>query len=196
MKTKIILALLLITLAANVHAQQGKRYDSTMKLGKAGYRVRCNNKNVEKNSLNVNPIGFENGVRDVDLEVKGRVNKAEIDDLNNDGFPELVLYVVNTADKNKINIFCISSKGNSSMAGVYFPDILDDPKLRVGYNGNDEYELLQGTLLRRFPLYTTDSTDVRPTGLYRQVQYTVVTGERGELRFKVLRSYDYDKNKK
>lgn len=194
---KIIALVLLLIVVTNIHAQQGKRYDSTMKLGKAGYKVRCNNKSVDKNNVTITPVGFETeGSHDAEIEIKGRVNKAEIDDLNNDGFPDLVLYVYNSNDKNKVSVFGITSKENKGMGGIFFPDILDDAKLRVGYNGYDEYELLQGTLLRRFPIYTTDSTNIHPTGLYRQIQYNVVKGERGELRFKVLRTYDYDKNKK
>jgi hypothetical protein len=36
-----------------------------------------------------------------------------------------------------------------------------------------------------------DTTNIRPTGMYRQVMYKVVNGDRGELKFKVARSYDF-----
>jgi hypothetical protein len=48
--------------------------------------------------------------------------------------------------------------------------------------------------MRRFPLYNTaDTAKIVPTGMMRQVQYRIVNGDRGELKFKVIRSYDYAK---
>ena len=187
------LVLLIICITATT-AQPGRRFDTTMKLGKAGYKVFTTNKSLELNSLTVNPIGFEKDAREATVQIKGRVNKAEVDDLNNDGFPELVMYVVNPGKKERSTVFGISSQKNEGFLPIYFPDVYDDQKLRVGYDGHDQYSLMEGTLVRRFPLYnTTDTANITPTGMIRQVQYRIVTGERGELKFKVVRSYDYAK---
>jgi hypothetical protein len=163
-----------------------------MKLGKVGYKVYCSNKGTDKNSLTIAPVGFENTARDISFEVKGRVNKAEVDDLNLDGFPDLLVYVNIQGDKTKLNIIGVSSDNNQAFRPIYFPDILDDPKIKIGYKGNDEYYLMEGTLVRRFPVYNLeDTTNIRPTGMCRQVMYKVVNGDRGELKFKVSRSYDF-----
>jgi len=197
MKARIIITVFISFVCCSINAQQAKQYDSSMKVGKAGYRVRCSNKKPDKNNLNISPIGFESGARDADIEIKGRVSKAEVDDLNNDGFPDMVLYVTNANDKNKGMVVGVSSSNNEGMVPMLFPDIMDDLKLRVGYVGYDEFELLQGTLLRRFPLFDTiDPANPKPTGLTRQIQYRVVAGDRGVLKFVVLRSYDVDRNKK
>jgi hypothetical protein len=89
----------------------------------------------------------------------------------------------------------ISSDANTSVKPILFPDIIDDPKLRDGYKGYDQFMLMEGQLIRRFPLYTTDSTTqvITPTGKMRQVMYTIRPGERGSLKFFVQRSYDYNK---
>jgi hypothetical protein len=177
---------------STVFGQPGRRYDSTLKLGKAGFKVSCNNKGLEKNNLSIAPVGFENGARDVTFEVKGRVNKAEVDDLNMDGFPDLIIYVNLPGDKSKLNIIAVSSDKNQGFLPIYFPDILDDPKIKSGYKGGDEYYLMEGNLVRRFPVFNMqDTANIQPTGMYRQVMYRVIYGERGELKFKVARSYDY-----
>lgn len=193
-----ILLLIASFVYSDCSAQQAKAYDSTMKLGKAGYRVRCSNKKPDKNSITIGTIGFESSaVRDFDTEIKGRVNKAEVDDLNNDGFPDMVLYVINASDRNKGQVVGVSSVNNERIMPILFPDILDDAKLRVGYNGEDEFKLLQGTLLRTFQVYDlTDKANPKPTGIYRNIQYRVVPGEKEMLKFMVLRSYEVDKNKK
>lgn len=170
-----------------------RRYDSTMKIGKAGYKVTCTNRNPEKNTINISPIGFDNTVRDFSFEIKGRILKSEVDDVNRDGYVDLLLYVYNGDTLNKGSVICISSEANNSVVPIAFPDIVDDPKLREGYRGFDEFLLMEGILNRRFPLFTTDSTGSKPTGKTRQVIYRVVSGEKNTLKFQVLRTYDYVK---
>lgn len=155
-----------------------RRYDSTMKIGKAGYKVTCTNRNPEKNTINISPIGFDNTVRDFSFEIKGRILKSEVDDVNRDGYVDLLLYVYNGDTLNKGSVICISSEANNSVVPIGFPDIVDDPKLREGYRGFDEFLLMEGILNRRFPLFTTDSTGSKPTGKTRQVIYRVVSGEK------------------
>jgi hypothetical protein len=186
-------SLALILLGLTVDAQS-KRYDSSMKLGKVGFRVLCNNKNTEKNTATISPIGFENTAREISIEVKGRITKAEVDDLNNDGFPDLVIYVFNGGAKNTGTVIGVSSDKNQGFAPIFFPDLTDDLKLRVGYVGNDEFLLMEGTLMRKFPTYeTSDTAKIKPTGLIRQIQYRVVPGDRGAQKFKVSRSYELNK---
>ncbi|MCW3088006.1 MAG: hypothetical protein JWQ78_1392 [Sediminibacterium sp.] len=184
-----MLTILIILLGLNTQAQV-KRYDSSMKLGKTGYRVTCSNKGADKNNATINPLGFENTAREVNVEIKGRITGAEVDDLNNDGFPDLVIYVFN-GDKNKGSVLGVRSDKNQGLGPIFFPDIVDDPKLRLGYIGNDEFSLMEGTLMRRFPVYnTTDSANIKPSGIVRQVQYRVVPDEKGMQKFKVSRSYE------
>jgi hypothetical protein len=57
-----------------------------MKIGKVGYKVVCNNKNIDKNQLTISLLGFEENRNDIELDVKGKVLAAEVDDVNNDGF--------------------------------------------------------------------------------------------------------------
>ena len=185
--------LLILTLAASLATTaQTKRYDSTMKLGKVGYKVSCTNKNADKNMLSVNPVGFEKEAREVSFEIKGRVLRAEVDDLNRDGFPDLVIYVYSGA-KNIGTVIGVSSDKNQGFAPIFFPDIYDDPKIKTGYSGNDDFRLMEGFLIRRFPVYDlSDTSNVRPTGVTRQVMYNVVPAERGQ-KFKVMRTYELGK---
>lgn len=175
-----------------------RRIDTIMKLGKTGYKLSCNNKNPDRNTVTVSPIGFEKEAREASFEVKGRITKAEVDDINRDGFPDLVFYVysIGIDSMPKGIVIGISSERNESMAPIGFPDIFDDPKIRVGYKGYDEYFLMEGTLMRRFPVFPADSSSAKPAGsgvLMRQVSYQIIPGERGGARFKPMRSYEYTK---
>ena len=174
---------------------QARKLDTTMKVGKAGYRVTTRNVNPEKNSITISPIGFDANMREFSFEVKGRVNKAEVDDLNADGFPDLVLYVFNNDSITKGSVVGISSETNTTVKPILFPEIVDDPKLRDGYKGNDQFMLMEGLLVRRFPVYQTDTLakSIMPTGKIRQIMYRVAPAEKGGLKFQVMRSYEYVK---
>lgn len=177
-----------------VQAQKLK-IDTTVKLGKAGYRVICSNKNLEKNGLKISLIGFEENRGDIDVDIKGKLVSVEVDDLNNDGFPDLLMYIFSDVEKRKGTVVAIASDNNKSVLPIVFPDIADDEKLKQGYDGGDEFRLLNGRLLRRFPVKNaTDSTNSNAPIVIRQIIYKVIYGEKGALKFKVDRSFDAPKN--
>ena len=169
-----------------------RRFDTTVKMGRVGYRLNCKNSSPERNLASVNPIGFDKEMREFSFEIKGRITKAEVDDINRDGYPDLVFYVFTNDSIPRGNVIAISSEKNESVSPIIFPDIFDDPKLRLGYKGKDEFFLMEGFLVRRFPVYAAEGITLPATGtLIRQIQYSVVPGERGSLRFKPGRSYEF-----
>lgn len=185
---------LALALIPTILMAQSRRIDTTMKVGKAGYRINCFNKSSEKNPISIYPVGFESEMRDFSFELKGVLIGTEVDDLNKDGFPELLLYVANFDSLNKSSVIAISSQENKSVAPIVFPDILDDPRLRDGYRGSDKYMLLEGVLMRTYPLYEKDANGVQqPTGKMRRLMYRVAPGEQGSLKFVVARFYDFQK---
>lgn len=176
-----------------VQAQTTKRLDTTMKVGKVGYRLSSSNKNPDKNSATVAPIGFDKNMREFTFDIKGTVVRGEVDDVNRDGYPDLVIYLVSNDSIPRGNVIGISSEKNESVAPIIFPDIFDDPKLRIGYKGYDEFFLMEGMLVRRFPVFPAEGAPPVTGKLMRQIQYIVVSGERGGSKFKASRSYEYTK---
>jgi hypothetical protein len=172
--------------------QKGLKYDSTMKIGKVGYKVTCMNRNPDRNVLNVRPVGFKADAREVNLELRGRVLSAEIDDLNQDGFPDVIIYIIDP--QGRTNLFTLSSQENEMLQPIYFSDITNDQQLSKGYRGRDEYKLVEGILFRKFPIFESDTAIKEPTNKVRQVMYRVVTGEKGMLSFKPFKSFDLSAN--
>jgi hypothetical protein len=189
MKSLIVISALTLIGLTQIKAQY-RKIDTTLQYGKAGYHLICDNKNATKNLLIIKPIGFENTARDISFYAKGIIVKAETDDFNNDGYPDLVVYIF-TGDKlEKGTVMGISSSENKSFVPIYFPDIIDDPKIRTGYKGYDEFSLMEGSLLRKFPIYApADSTGNTIKTGKRIVIYKVKT-ENERLMFKTFRSYD------
>jgi hypothetical protein len=179
-------ALLLIFLVSNAAAQI-KKIDTTVRIGKVAYHILCSNKNFENNLAEIKLIGFDNAARDLNFYIKGKIKKAEIDDFNNDGYPDLVLYVYNGPTGAIGNVVGIASEENKSCVPILFPDIRDDPKLRAGYTGGDEFYLLEGLLFRSYPM--KNPADTLQT-IKRTIQYKMAKAERGAYKFIVIRTYD------
>lgn len=163
-----------------------------MKIGKAGFRISCLNRSVEKNVINIRPLGFKSEAREVALELKGRIVSGEIDDLNNDGFPDALIYILGANGKG--TVFCVSSLKNESLAPIYFPDISNDLELSKGYRGQDEFKLVEGILFRKFPIFTADTANKIPTNKVRQIMYRVVEDEKSMWKFKSFKNFDLGKD--
>jgi hypothetical protein len=176
--------------AASVSAQViFPKIDTTVTFGKVGYRVECKNKGYGENQLEVRPIGFSNEAKPVTFMMRGRVAKAEIDDLNGDGYPDLVLYVY--ADSNAIfgTVFAFIAKGNKSIAGCALPDPMMDGKINEGYKGHDQFSVMQGYLLDKFPIYKPGDDKDNPTGGTRVILYQLVP-DAERFKFQKVRNYD------
>jgi hypothetical protein len=196
MSKKYILVLLTIIFSVPSLTAQitSRKIDTTMKVGKTGYRVVCTNKRSDKNMVNITPVGFGKDVRSFSVEIKGTVNSAETDDLNQDGYTDLVIYLLTSDSMRRGNVFAVINEKNEGVAPAIFPDILDDAKLRIGYKGNDTLYLMQGNLTRRFPVNPPDTTSAANTGtIMRLIQYQVVPAEGGRYKFTTLRTYQHAK---
>jgi len=190
MYSKCVLFFSALLCFCNIHTvAQFKKIDTTLTINNAGYKVSCNNKNADDNSVSVSPVGFKNTATTAAFTIKGTLVKAEIGDLNSDGYPDLVMYVFGVPNSETGTVIGISSVANNSLAPIYFPDIYADPKLRDGYRGQDEFSIRYGMLSRTFPIYKPGDADNKPTGGKRVIQYQVTT-EKERSSFKVLRSYE------
>jgi hypothetical protein len=182
--------LIVFLFSANAGFTQYRKIDSAMKIGKAGYRFTCFNRNADRNEITVKPLGFDNEAHELSFFIKGKVKGVQIDDLNNDGFPDLVVFVFTNDTITLGNVLVFPSEENKSFAPISLPDVLLDGKLKEGYKGNDEFTLLEGTLMRKFPIYKPGDTKDKPTGGARVMLYQMVNGDAGGFKFKVARSYE------
>ena len=172
-----------------VHAQ-ARKVDSLLTVGKVGYHVYCKYKNVDQNELRVKPVGFENTAREMIFAIKGRVVSAIIDDLNNDGFPDLVLIINTDSSGSYGTVYAFASDHNKAILPIPMPDLMLDGKLNVGYKGHDEFSMMEGTIMRKFPVYKPGDDKDKPTGGRRAIQYAVTGTADTGFKMKVMQSYD------
>jgi Periplasmic lysozyme inhibitor of I-type lysozyme len=132
---------------------------------------------VTGNTLTIQPKGFSEDNSIITKTIDGSINNVEVDDVNADGSPELLIYVTSAGSGSYGTAIGFSGNNNKSVAEISIPSIVDNPKTNKGYMGHDEFALVEGTLVQRFPIYKEGDTNNNPTGGTRQIQYKLKNGE-------------------
>jgi hypothetical protein len=168
-----------------------KKIDTTMKVGSTGFKVSSRNKEIATNMASVRPIGFESPANEtMNIPVRGRIAGVQVDDLNNDGIADLVMFIYNDSAARHGTVLVLMSEGNKEIKPCALPDPALEGKINTGYKGGDQFSMMEGTVLEKFPIYKTGDKDSIPTGGNRVVQYTIGRNETGGYKFSILRFYD------
>ena len=141
--------------------------------------------------LTIQPKGLEIDNQKITIELDGQVVNAEIEDLNLDGFPEVLLYTISAGSGSYGNVIGYSVNNGKSISQIYFPDLFDNKEASSGYMGHDEFAIIETTLVRRFPVYKDRDTNNNPTGGFRQIGYKLKDGEASRV-FEIGKVFDYD----
>lgn len=107
------------------------------------------------------------------LEIDGRVMDAVTDDLDGDGFAEVLLFTQSAGSGSYGNVIGYSVDEGRSMIAIDFPEITEDPHAAAGYGGHDRFSLRDHRLVREFPIYVKENSNSNPTGGTRQMEYVL-----------------------
>lgn len=165
-------------LALVASAAAAAAFESNLELQGITFRVACPN-DSSRPALTVLPGGLEIDNSPVTREVDGEVVFAEVADLDVDGSPEVYIYVRSTGSGSYGSLAAFAANKRKSLSDIYLPPIADDPKAAKGYQGHDEFRVVESTLVRRFPIYREGDSNAQPTGGMRQIQYKLAPGEAG-----------------
>ncbi|QYJ67150.1 hypothetical protein [Flavobacterium litorale] len=100
------------------------------------------------------------------------VTSAEVADLNSDGSPELFVYTLDKSN-SKGHVYAFSVNNKKSMSTVYFQPTDQNTKINQGYNGQDEFSVVENYLGQKFPVYENGIK----TNKIRQILYSLEEGE-------------------
>ena len=142
-------------------------------------------------NLKIQPFGLEIDNSEINNEITGIISNAEIEDLNSDGYPELLIYTVSAGSGSYGNVIGYSVNNGKSISQISFPDIMDNPEASDGYMGHDEFYIIETTLVRRFRTYEDGDINAQPTGKMRQIQYKLKVGENSR-QFVIDKIVEYD----
>jgi len=128
------------------------------------------------NTVTVSTAGLEIDNLAWSQEVDGVVTGAEVADLNVDGSPEVYVYVKSTGADAKGSVVAYVANNRKSLSMAAMAPLSDTPGAADGYQGQDEFAVLEGVLGRRFPIHGEGGA---LTGKTRQMQYKLTAGEAG-----------------
>lgn len=150
-------------------------FEKTLSLQGINYKVLASGEGSIQ-LLTIVPSGLAGNNDSIKVEVDPVIN-AEIEDLDADGFPELLIYTQSAGSGSYGSVLGYSPNKGKSISPIYFPDINDNKKLSNGYSGHDEFAIVENSLVRRFKLYNDKDPNSKPSGKYRQIEYQLVNGE-------------------
>lgn len=118
-------------------------------------------------------------------QVDGSVTAAEVEDLNSDGRPELILTVVSAGSGSYGSVLAWSASKGHTLLSINLPALTDAQA--KGYMGHDRFAVVETSLVRSFPIYRDGDSNAKPTGGTRQIDYKLVNGE-ASWQFKPVRT--------
>jgi len=132
----------------------------------------------EDKVLSVSTIGLKQREYAENFNIIGEiVVDAELADLNMDNSPELLIYTQSVGSGSYGKVYAFSVNNLQSMSQVYMPPFYEDEKIKQGYMGHDEFEVVENTLIQHFPIYELGDSNAKPTGGVRKIFYQLVDGE-------------------
>jgi len=125
-------------------------------------------------TLTIEPKGLTIDNRRIDEPITGLPVMVEIGDLNKDNWPELLVYFVSQDSIRRGDLIGYSSNAGKSVSQLYFSGITYDTSANKGYGGHDQFAIVDGAFVQRFPVHDAQG---KPTGKTRQIRYKLVDGE-------------------
>ncbi|WP_417589920.1 hypothetical protein [Owenweeksia hongkongensis] len=146
-------------------------YSKVLTHGEIGFNI-STTPDGEAVKLTIAPIGLSVDNTPFIKKISGKVTNSEIGDMNGDGFPELLVYT-KAGENNTGNVEAVFTNGGKSISLIYFRPTAEDSRISTGYNGHDEFKLIDNQLRQRFPIYENG----KATGRTRQAMYSFENGE-------------------
>lgn len=144
---------------------QVARYDDKLSFTVSSPQV------AEKNTILIVPSGFTASNDSILIAVEGQVVKVESADISGDNSPELLVVTKDAVNHGHAYVF--SGNKNKSVSPVNIEDPSATKGAMDGYQGEDEYALVESVFARRFPVYESGTK----SGKTRQIQFKLKNGE-------------------
>lgn len=168
--------LLLLTAGLGGHAWAGAGFNQTLSLQGISFHVQATGEGSQQ-QLTITPKGGKRSIKPISQTVEGRVVGAEVADLNSNSLPEIYVYVQSAGSGSYGQLVAYSVVNGDQLSPIDLPELTGAPA--KGYQGHDEFSVVEGCLVRRFPIYKPADSNARATGGLRQICYKLRNGEAG-----------------
>lgn len=158
-------------------------FERTLSFKGTGFRLSSRN-DGSINPLTISISGLPKVAAPLVRDMDGQATAAEVADLDLDGRSELYVFVVSAGSGSYGSLLAWAVMPGGTLSEIALPPLADTPGADRGYMGHDQFAVVEGTLVRRFPLYAAGDANAAPSGGVRQLQYKLkpdATGKRLEV---------------
>jgi hypothetical protein len=136
-----------------------------------------------RQELTIRTEGTKLPVAPIRRTVEGRVVGAEVADLNGNGQPEIYIYVQGPGSDRHGELVAYALVDGTRLAPIAM-EALSGNKARGmdGFRGHDSFQVQEGCLIHRFPVYKATDTNARASGGERQICYELASDAPAILR--------------
>jgi len=147
-------------------APVGAKFDKSASYETITFRV-TSPQAAEGNSFTITPAGLSVSNEPITMQVNGKVTEVMAQDIDGDNSPEATVIFETAKGHRLAKVF--TTFAGKSFGEVNFPEP-EGKGLFDGYQGGDEYEMMENTFVRRFPLHGQAAKT-------RQLQFKLKPGE-------------------
>lgn len=127
--------------------------------------------------LTITASGGKRAFKPITQTVNGKVIGAEVADLNSNSLPEIYVYVQSAGSGSYGELVAYSVINSNQLSPISLQELTGAPA--KGYQGHDQFSVVEGCLVRRFPIYKPSDSNAKATGGLRQICYKLQNGEAG-----------------
>jgi hypothetical protein len=169
-------AALLVATALPVIAWAGAAFNQTLELQGISFQVQSSGEGSQQ-QLTINTKGAKSSIKPIRQTVNGQVVGAEVADLNANGLPEIYVFVQGAGSGSYGEVVAFAVIKGSELSPITLPELTGANA--QGYQGHDQFQVVESCLARRFPIYKPGDSNAKSTGGQRQICYKLKAGEAG-----------------
>ncbi len=167
-------AALLLATAIPAPAWAGAAFNKTFKLQGISFQVKSSGEGSQQ-QLTISTTGAKPPIKPIQQTVNGQVMGAEVADLNSNGLPEIYVFVQGAGSGSYGELVAYAVTKGSELSPITLPELTGANA--QGYQGHDQFQVVEECLARRFPIYKPGDINAKPSGGLRQICYKLKAGE-------------------
>lgn len=172
----LVSAALLLAATVTSGAMAGAAFHSTLNLQGIRFQVQAVGEGSQQRLL-ITTTGAKPPIQPIRRSVDGRVVGAEVADLDGNGMPEIYVGVQGAGSGSYGQLVAYAVIKGRDLSPITLPEL--SGAMARGYQGHDRFSVVEGCLVRRFPIYKSGDTNAKATGGERQICYKLEAGEAG-----------------
>jgi hypothetical protein len=167
-------AALVLATALPGSARAGASFNQTLNQQGISFQVQSSGEGSQQ-QLTITTTGARPPIKPIQQTIDGRVVGAKVADLNGNGTPEIYVFVQGAGSGSYGELVAYAVINSSDLSPIYLQELTGSAAR--GYRGHDQFEVVEGCLVRRFPIYKPGDTNAKATGGERQICYKLQQGE-------------------